>query len=65
MLYTKHENCWTNSRHEILTIHEGRQQLSFLFIANGAKQGHHLMTSGMNHSGSKIVDELIKKSQMW
>ena len=44
-----------------LTVHQRRQQLSLLLLANGATQDHHLMPSGTNHSGSGIGHELICK----
>ena len=48
-------------RRKILTIHQRRQQLSLLLLANGATQGHHLMPSGTHQSGSGIGHELICK----
>ena len=53
------------SRQELLIIHQGRQQLCFPFLANGATEEHHPMTSGTNHSGSRIGDELTWKAQKW
>ena len=58
---------WTDTmllnpkRRKILTVHQRRQQLSLLLFAHGATQGHHLMPSGNNHSGSGIGHELICK----
>ena len=61
-LYTKYETT-EPKRRKILTIHQRTQQLSLLLLANGATQGHHLMTSGRNHSGSGIGHELICKKK--
>ena len=58
--YNKYETT-EPKRRKLLTIHQGRQQLSFLLLANGTTQGHHLMTSGTNHSGNGIGHELICK----
>ena len=66
-LPTEKRKLWTErtllnpKRRKTLTIHQRRQQLNFLLLANGATQGHHLMTSGTNHSGSGINHKLICK----
>ena len=46
-------------RRRILTIHQRRQPLSFLLLADGATQRHQLMTRGMDHSGSGIGHKLV------
>ena len=48
-------------RRKILTVNQRRQQLSLLLFGHGATQGHRLMPSGTNHSGSGIGHELICK----
>ena len=66
-LPTEKRKLWTDTillnpkRRKIPTVHQRRQQLSLLFFAHGATQGHHLMPSGTNHSGSGIGHELICK----
>ena len=66
-LPTEKWKLWTDTmllnpkRRKILTVHQRRQQLSLLLFAHGATQGHHLMPSGTNHSGSGIGHELICK----
>ena len=46
-------------RRKVLIIHQRRQPLSLLLFADGATQGHQLMTSGKDHSGSGIGPTLI------
>ena len=66
-LPTEKRKLWTGTillnpkRRKILTVHQKRQQVSLLLFARGATQGHHLMPSGTNHSGSGIGHELICK----
>ena len=62
----KTENMdWHNAtepkKAENTNFQQRRQQLSLLLFAHGATQGHDLMPSGKNHSGSGIGQELICK----
>ena len=57
------QNCSTQLRRKLLTIHQGRQHLCFLLLTNGVTQSHHLMLSCTIYSGSRIGDKLIWKAR--
>ena len=57
--YDPKNNTTKLKRQKVLTIHQRRQPLSLRLFADGATQGHQLMTSGTDHRGSGIGPKLI------